>query len=638
MEKLRKMSRKAVLAAALILTQLVVFPLSVCAAVTATPEDFGKNGSVYVAGNPDCYPIEYYDAKKECYCGVMPELLKEISKAYDVDFVYVGAGSKDKRKQLAENSQVELVSCYTAEKDLPVKKGNSLFSVTLDGQTFDVAFGYTEIAGEELRTMIETYTAGISGKELAGRVAAFTAENRRNSGPTWVWVVVCGIGVVSLTAALWIALRMRKKSRENEIKQYIDPGINVWNRQYFLRQFSRTVSENICVLYYLSYLRFDISRVNEYYGEEEAEEMLRCAADVLGKNTTSSGFFARISGGGFAVLEQHISQKMAEKWISGIIRELNHRSIKFGHDYTPEFHAGIYRLKPGVTCETALYAASQGCVYAEQKKAPYVFCDEKLLRSGQQTERLRHEVIRAVENREFQCHMQFIASADTEKIYGAELLSRWYHPDLGLLAPGKYIPDMEEIGTISQLDFYMLEEACRILVRLQEEGLKEFYLFCNVSRKTVSLEDFQQRFKDITQKYSFEHRLLYLEITESCMFESEELVRENINYCTQEGFCVALDDVGSGHSSFSDLINYPVDVVKIDRSLLYRAEQKKDYRLLNGMNTLFHSICMKTLCEGAETAEQCRIIRDIGMDLIQGFSIQRALPVDEALRWLKTQE
>lgn len=119
------------------------------------------------------------------------------------------------------------------------------------------------------------------------------------------------------------------------------------------------------------------------------------------------------------------------------------------------------------------------------------------------------------------------------------------------------------------------------------------------------------------------------------MFQNGEVAERNILKCKKAGFQIALDDVGSGYSSFSDLIQYPVDVVKFDREILLSASQENGKKLMNGMNALFHYIGVKTLCEGVETQNQFDLAVHFGLDLVQGFYIQKPLPTNEAIRLLK---
>ena len=113
---------------------------------------------------------------------------------------------------------------------------------------------------------------------------------------------------------------------------------------------------------------------------------------------------------------------------------------------------------------------------------------------------------------------------------------------------------------------------------------------------------------------------------------------ENISRCKALGFRIALDDAGNGYTSFSDLRDYPIDIVKIDRSILDSAVNQRGVALLKGMIALVHSLQMEVLCEGVETSQQAELLRQLGCDYMQGYYFCRALPREEANRFLRKSE
>lgn len=614
---------------------------SVMGKVVNTEEPAGEAGMVFVAGNPDLYPLEYYDKKDKCYKGVMPALLEEISGELEMDFVYVSAGTADRRERLAKNRQVEVVSGCMIGENQPDNTigGYPLFPITIDGETYEVGFAYTELAPGELRDKMEGYLAEKDARELMNLLVSEAKE--RQGGSISMGVKLVLVFEVLFLAGMAYVLRKRRKKREEEagISRMVDPVTGVGNKNYFIHQFSSFLSDSTRSLYYVMYLCFDIGRVNSYYGEAEAESILRYAADVLSSHVKDADFFARVTGGGFAVACQEVSKERMEGWTKLVLQKINSYSDKFSKDYRPEFCAGLYKLKrDDISFESVLYVAQQGYQEALRSRRLYVFSDENLLRTARERQEICREIIQAIAGHQFRCYLQFMADAKTGKIIGAEILSRWQHPQRGLLMPGKYIEYMEKNETILELDFYMFEETCRLLKKLQEDGRGHLILFCNFSRRTVSLPDFADKIRDIALRYRFDYHKLCLEITESCMFDNDKISVMNIQKCRETGFMIAMDDVGSGYSSFRDLIQYPVDLVKIDRELLLAASHEKGRLLLQGMNALFHSVHLRTLCEGIETQEQCDMVREMGIDYMQGFYIQRALPVKEAIRWLKEKE
>lgn len=609
--------------------------------VVTTEKPAGEAEMVFVAGNPDLYPLEYYDKKDKRYKGVMPALLEEMSREMGIDFVYVSAGTADKRERLAKNRQVEVVSGCMLKEELAeyTAAGVSLFPISWDGEIYEVGFAYTELASEELREKMEQYLSRKSSQERMNLLVSEIAEGQSRGMSLGVKLGLVFEVIFFAGAVLILRRRRKNREKEEEITKMVDLVTGVGNKSYFLRQFSSLLSESTRPLYYMMYMCFDISRVNSYYGEAEAENILRYAADCLSNHVKDSDFFARVTGGGFAVACQEISRERMEEWATLVLKKVNEYSDRFHKDYRPEFCAGIYKLKSDdVSCETVLYAAQQGYQEALHNRQLYVFSDEKLLRTAREKQELCKEFIEAIAGHQFQCYLQFMTDAKTGKVMGAEVLSRWLHPQKGLFMPGRYIADMEKNETIVELDFYMFEEVCRLLQKFREDGMEHLLLFCNFSRKTVSLSDFADKIDTIAQRYYFDHHKLCIEITESSMADNDKAAVNNIQKCKEMGFMIAIDDVGSGYFSFQNMVQYPMDIVKIDRELLLAASYEKGNLLLRGMNTLFHSIQLRTLCEGIETQGQYDMVREIGIDYMQGFYIQRALPAKEAIRWLKERE
>ena len=119
-------------------------------------------------------------------------------------------------------------------------------------------------------------------------------------------------------------------------------------------------------------------------------------------------------------------------------------------------------------------------------------------------------------------YIQFFIEAKTLKIVGGEALSRWEHPQMGFLSPSRYISLLEADGRIGSLDLYILEKTCAFLEELDRNGIKDFFISCNFARKTFAAADFTGKCIDVIEKYSFERRMLALEVTESQLIDSKE--------------------------------------------------------------------------------------------------------------------
>ena len=233
-------------------------------------------------------------------------------------------------------------------------------------------------------------------------------------------------------------------------------------------------------------------------------------------------------------------------------------------------------------------------------------------------------------NEEFQMYLQFIVDNKTKKIASAEALSRWVLPTGEVLLPGKYIGLMEENGLIPELDYYMFEKTCEKLVEWENTEFATFTMSCNFTRITISEKDFVARIKEIAERYDFDRKKLLIEITEDSMEKNLVVAMENIAQIKKLGFRIALDDIGSGHTSLISLCEYPIDVVKIDRNILLMTNKERGKKLFLGIISLAHYLNLKVVCEGVETEEQNTLVSESECDYIQGWYYTKALPVKEA--------
>lgn len=621
--------------------RLLISSISLCAllctaaaaAVTSTPEATGDAGTVYVAGNPDWYPVEYYDQDTKQYAGILPELLELVGEETGLEFTYIQAGPEDQRQRLAENGQVELVSgCALDEawlQEAGMRTSDAILSIPVEDGEIQICLAFTKIANDTLIQRIEDAVANLPPQTVSGLSVQLLME--RPGRTDWRIAAVCaGLILFLLVLAAVQAVKLHRCKKRTKQDTQVDLLTGIGNKAYFTEFFDTFISDQYRNLYCVVYIGFDIARVNQYYGEAAAEDQLCFAANELDLSTRDNEASARVSGGGFAIAHSGSGEQEIQTWMSQLLPRLNQYTERYGKDYRPEFRAGIYLLEPeDRDCETALFNARQGYQQAVEKGLPwYIMHTEHLERESERLQ-LKKQTLDALQNREFLMFLQFIVRGKDGRICGAEAVSRWDHPQKGLLYPGSYIELMESEGTIAELDFYIFEEACRQLEQWQAEG-RDLILSCNFARITIGRETFVQRIQDIAARYAFDRGHLIMEITEDAMESNKQTAFDNISRCKEMGYRIALDDAGSGYTSFSDLRDYPIDVVKIDHSILNAAVTRRGAALLRGITALVHNLDMAVLCEGAETKAQAELLREIGCDYIQGYYFYRPLPLKEA--------
>ena len=255
---------------------------------------------------------------------------------------------------------------------------------------------------------------------------------------------------------------------------------------------------------------------------------------------------------------------------------------------------------------------------------------------SEEEKKTSESILKGIENNEFKMYLQFIVDNKSKKIISAEALSRWDNPHKGIIGPGFYIANMESTGLISRHDFYMFELACSQLEKWNNTEYKDISISCNFTRITLSEEDCIERLKEISCKYNFDKSKLAIEITEDAIEKDMETAKKNVRLCKELGFKVYLDDLGCGYTSLSNLCDYPIDVVKIDRDILLKADTKRGKDLLSGIIALAHSLNMSVICEGVETEEQNTLISGSKCDYIQGWYYAKAMPLELCEAFVKS--
>lgn len=238
---------------------------------------------------------------------------------------------------------------------------------------------------------------------------------------------------------------------------------------------------------------------------------------------------------------------------------------------------------------------------------------------------LLKKIANGLKNDEFKMHLQFIVDNKTKKIASCEALSRWEDSVGDIIMPGKYIGLMEKSGLIVKFDYYMFEKVCAKLSQWENTEFSDLTISCNITRITISEKSFADKIKEIADKYSFDRSKLIIEITEDSIEKNLDVARDNIIKTKRLGFCIALDDIGSGYASLLNLCDYPIDTVKIDRNVLLMTEKESGRKLFLGIISLIHSLNLKVVCEGVELEGQNELVSGSECDFIQGWYYSKAL-------------
>lgn len=243
---------------------------------------------------------------------------------------------------------------------------------------------------------------------------------------------------------------------------------------------------------------------------------------------------------------------------------------------------------------------------------------------------------KAVDNNEIKVYFQPKHNAINGKIQGAEALARWLMSDGVMIAPGMFIPLLEELGLISELDFYMLRETCRFLAEELKENCHVVRISVNFSRLHAKEPDFAERLAETVDSFGVPRKLIEIEITESALAMDGADIIKFVRSIKDAGFEISIDDFGSGLSSLNFVKDVPASVLKIDKSLLSsNCENEKERIVLESIFDFAHRLNLITVAEGVETKEQLGFLRTCGCELIQGFLFSKPMPEEDFREALK---
>ena len=409
----------------------------------------------------------------------------------------------------------------------------------------------------------------------------------------------------------------------------------LYNRDYMYERTQEVLAENPDEPYVVYWVEVtDLRTINDLYGVTFGDHALKCVAEWLrsgGDSLGSGTVYGRLNGDSFGVCvpEKDFSQEWLEEQLSGFaIREgtREHRLL---------IHVGVYRVSDRNIPVSVMF--DRAMLAMENIKDNYHFhvlwYDDSMRERAVWNRRISGELSGALETGEIRPWLQPIIDRDGRAI-GAEALVRWIHPEEGIRPPNSFIPMFEKNGMIAEVDRFIWRKSCEILARWKQEG-KNLFISVNISPMDFHLLDVPGELKRLVREYGVDPAKLRLEITESMMMDDTEKQLEILKALQEAGFCIEMDDFGSGYSSLNLLREMPVDVLKIDMVFLRQAGQNPRARtIIRQMIVMARELGITSLTEGVETKAQYEGLREMGCELYQGYYFARPMPEEDFERFL----
>jgi diguanylate cyclase (GGDEF)-like protein/PAS domain S-box-containing protein len=376
--------------------------------------------------------------------------------------------------------------------------------------------------------------------------------------------------------------------------------------------------------------------VNDSLGHAVGDQLLVALTDRIKGCLRLEDTLARLSGDEFAILFEDIWEEADALGLAERLQEQFQAPLSIDHrELYAAASIGIVVSGPAHTGPDDLLREADLAMYrakANGKGRCEVFNHTMNVHF---TERLALETSmrRAVERNELRVHYQPIVDLDDGTVAGFEALVRWEHPQRGLISPADFIPLAEETGMIVPIGAWVLEEACRQVQQWQNERCsgRSLLLSVNVSARQFQSHDLVQTVADVLARTGFNPIHLKLELTESLMMRDVERTTQRLHELKGLSIQLVIDDFGTGYSSLAYLRQFPISVLKIDRTFVNRlGTDPQDDAIVRSIVTLSRDLGMQVVAEGIETPEQLATLRALDCDYGQGYLFSRPVPSHQA--------
>lgn len=316
---------------------------------------------------------------------------------------------------------------------------------------------------------------------------------------------------------------------------------------------------------------------------------------------------------------------------------INEVFVKYGAVGIVRISFGYYLTSStDVSFKTGLGRAKQACSIAEDKKDLCCRWDNT---NGKEFERkinIENNIQNEIENNRFFLEYQPIIDARTNRIIGAEVLSRLNSHTEGVLTPSAFLAAVNNVGLNQKFDYYIFEKNCK-WISCDKENRMQYVYTINFSRFTLADPDLAENIIQIAEKYGVDCSCIAVEVLEDKSLEGEEkasMIR-NLSALKKKGISILLDDFGKGYTGFGDLTELDISIVKVDKSITQNADTQQGFLILKNIIKTAHDLGLKTLCEGIETEVQREIAANADCDMYQGYYFYRPMPVVQLEALLK---
>ncbi len=415
-----------------------------------------------------------------------------------------------------------------------------------------------------------------------------------------------------------------------------DELTDLGNRRLFLRQIGDALQSiaadagGALLVGWIDIVSFH--RHNDALGEAVGDRLLTEIAHRLQRLMLGPDAVARVGGDDFALLLHAPDQDAAIERFESILFSLRRPFHLVEQDTILTFSSGIACFPDhGADANQLLTQAQEAQRLARVQGRPVVMAAPKADSHAafSETLALEHALHEALDREQFFLLYQPQMDLRAGRIVGVESLLRWRHPTLGLVPPSRFVPLLENLGLISAVGQWVLEEACRQSCRWIQAGI-DLRVGINLSPQQFLDAAMFERILETIQKTGAKPASIELEITESLAMQDPASAIGLLGRLRNAEIKIAIDDFGIGHSSLEYLLRFPIDTIKIDQAFVRNITRvQADRAIVRAVTAIGQTLGLSIIAEGVETLRQCDFVEALGVTEIQGYLIGK--PMEPAL-------
>ncbi len=430
------------------------------------------------------------------------------------------------------------------------------------------------------------------------------------------------------------AIDQKLKDQKLQYQALHDSVTGLTSRSLFLDRLehafiraSRSQTPEIAVLF----IDFDdFKLINDNFGHQAGDEILKEAAQRMQSQLRSSDTIARIGGDEFAILLEDLDNETMTMAISQRILDVIKKPIQTAKkSIVASISIGIGLKDETVNrFEDLLKNADHAMYHAKSKgKNTIQVYEASLHKSVLSARRILDELKIAIKERQLFFYYQPIVDLKTRRIVGFEALMRWQHPKRGLITPEEFIHIAEQNDLIREIDSQLFDSVAQQLVHWKTLTPEHFYISINISSQRFVDSRLINEIKTILHQYQLPKNSIVVELTEHILMKNIAKARNLFYQLKRLGIKISLDDFGTGYSSLSYINQLPFDVIKIDHSFVSHINKlKPDHPIISIIVSLAKTLNIEIVAEGIETMHQFEVLKSLDCDFGQGFILAKPMP------------